>query len=121
VPDLCPQHDRGGPCFGLSYKRPSRLRCSPACMSGSLSWIRRWRLPRRSTTSFPGRFRRARKLTTEELAPYAGMREVGTFLVTEVAHGNNAAGVKTIATYDRATFFTLHTPATHGATAQRRV
>lgn len=41
-------------------------------------------------------------LTTGELAPYAGMREVGTFLVTEVAHGNNAAGVETIATYDRA-------------------
>jgi acyl-CoA oxidase len=61
-------------------------------------------------------------LTTEELAPYAGMREVGTFLVTEVAHGNDAAGVETIANYDRATdSFTLHTPATHGATAQRRV
>jgi hypothetical protein len=38
-------------------------------------------------------------LTTEELAPYAGMREVGTFLVTEVEHGNDAAGVETIATY----------------------
>lgn len=46
-----------------------------------------------------------------ELAPYTQMRQVGTYLVTEVAHGNDAAAMETTATYDRATdTFVLHTP-----------
>ncbi|WP_394814685.1 acyl-CoA dehydrogenase family protein [Streptomyces millisiae] len=47
----------------------------------------------------------------EELAPFAAMRQVGTFLVTEVAHGNDVAAVETTATYDRVSdSFLLHTP-----------
>lgn len=49
--------------------------------------------------------------TPEELEPYLTLREVGTFLMTEVAHGNDAAAVETTADYDPGTGgFTLHTP-----------
>ncbi|MGW7188209.1 acyl-CoA dehydrogenase family protein, partial [Streptomyces sp. NPDC054838] len=46
-----------------------------------------------------------------DLAPYTSMRRLGTFLLTEVAHGNDAAALETTAVYDRTTdTFTLHTP-----------
>ncbi|WP_408645817.1 acyl-CoA dehydrogenase [Streptomyces odonnellii] len=46
-----------------------------------------------------------------ELADFLGLRRVGTFLCTEVAHGNDAAALETTATYDRARDgFVLHTP-----------
>ncbi|WP_158698020.1 acyl-CoA dehydrogenase family protein [Streptomyces prunicolor] len=47
----------------------------------------------------------------EELAPYLEMGQVGTFLMTEVGHGNDASAVETLAVYDReADGFTVHTP-----------
>ncbi|MFE7749686.1 acyl-CoA dehydrogenase [Streptomyces sp. NPDC057428] len=46
-----------------------------------------------------------------DLSDYLSMRHIGTFLCTEVAHGNNAAAMETTATYDRARDgFVLHTP-----------
>ncbi|MEV7729177.1 acyl-CoA dehydrogenase [Streptomyces sp. NPDC087917] len=48
---------------------------------------------------------------TRDLTPYTSMRQLGTFLLTEVAHGNDAAAVETTAVYDRTTdTFTLDTP-----------
>ncbi len=46
-----------------------------------------------------------------DLSDFLAMRRIGTFLCTEVAHGNDAAAVETTATYDRARDgFVLHTP-----------
>lgn len=46
-----------------------------------------------------------------DLSDYLSMRRVGTFLCTEVAHGNDAASMETTATYDRARDgFVLRTP-----------
>ncbi|WNI26417.1 acyl-CoA dehydrogenase [Streptomyces sp. ITFR-16] len=46
-----------------------------------------------------------------DLSDFLQLRRVGTFLCTEVAHGNDAAAVETTATYDRARDgFVLHTP-----------
>ncbi|WP_018351550.1 acyl-CoA dehydrogenase [Longispora albida] len=46
-----------------------------------------------------------------DLAEYTGLRETGTFLCTEVAHGNDAARLETTATRDPGTGdFVLHTP-----------
>ncbi|MFJ8884732.1 acyl-CoA dehydrogenase [Streptomyces sp. NPDC102402] len=46
-----------------------------------------------------------------DLSDYLAMRRIGTFLCTEVAHGNNAAAMETTATYDRERDgFVLHTP-----------
>ncbi|MFJ6850624.1 acyl-CoA dehydrogenase [Streptomyces sp. NPDC091271] len=46
-----------------------------------------------------------------DLSDYLSMRRIGTFLCTEVAHGNNAAAMETTATYDRERDgFVLHTP-----------
>ncbi|PCG87492.1 acyl-CoA oxidase [Streptomyces sp. WZ.A104] len=49
--------------------------------------------------------------TLRDLSDYLELRRVGTFLCTEVAHGNDAAAVETTATYDRERDgFVLHTP-----------
>lgn len=49
--------------------------------------------------------------TDRDLSDYLGMRRIGTFLCTEVAHGNDAASLETTATYDRERDgFVLHTP-----------
>ncbi|MFE5242476.1 MULTISPECIES: acyl-CoA dehydrogenase family protein [unclassified Streptomyces] len=46
-----------------------------------------------------------------DLSDYLSLRRIGTFLCTEVAHGNNAAAMETTATYDRERDgFVLHTP-----------
>ncbi|MFJ1748751.1 acyl-CoA dehydrogenase [Streptomyces sp. NPDC088116] len=46
-----------------------------------------------------------------DLSDFLTLRRVGTFLCTEVAHGNDAVGVETTATYDRdRDGFVLHTP-----------
>ncbi|WP_432102574.1 acyl-CoA dehydrogenase [Streptomyces sp. bgisy091] len=46
-----------------------------------------------------------------DLSDYLSMRRIGTFLCTEVAHGNNAAAMETTATHDRERDgFVLHTP-----------
>ncbi|MFK0045967.1 acyl-CoA dehydrogenase [Streptomyces sp. NPDC090741] len=46
-----------------------------------------------------------------DLRPYIDMQQLGTFLLTEVAHGHDAAALETTAVYDRATdSFTLNTP-----------
>ncbi|MEU0134656.1 acyl-CoA dehydrogenase [Streptomyces sp. NPDC006296] len=46
-----------------------------------------------------------------DLSDHLAMRSIGTFLCTEVAHGNNAAAMETTATYDRERDgFVLHTP-----------
>ncbi|MFD6279092.1 acyl-CoA dehydrogenase [Streptomyces sp. NPDC060209] len=46
-----------------------------------------------------------------DLSDYLTMRRIGTFLCTEVAHGNNAAAMETTATYDRERDgFVLDTP-----------
>ncbi|MFJ6711253.1 acyl-CoA dehydrogenase [Streptomyces sp. NPDC091265] len=46
-----------------------------------------------------------------DLSDFLRLRRTGTFLCTEVAHGNDAAAVETTATYDRARDgFVLHTP-----------
>lgn len=46
-----------------------------------------------------------------DLSDHLSMRRIGTFLCTEVAHGNNASAMETTATYDRARDgFVLHTP-----------
>lgn len=48
---------------------------------------------------------------SRDLSDFLAMRRIGTFLCTEVAHGNDAAAVETTATYDRARDgFVLHTP-----------
>ncbi|WP_405808659.1 acyl-CoA dehydrogenase [Streptomyces sp. NBC_01520] len=48
---------------------------------------------------------------SRDLSDHLTMRRVGTFLCTEVAHGNDAAAMETTATYDRARDgFVLHTP-----------
>ncbi|WP_329566108.1 acyl-CoA dehydrogenase family protein [Kitasatospora sp. NBC_01266] len=45
------------------------------------------------------------------LEGFAAMERVGTFLCTELAHGNDATALETTAVYDRADrTFTLHTP-----------
>ncbi|MFF5721531.1 acyl-CoA dehydrogenase [Streptomyces buecherae] len=45
------------------------------------------------------------------LDDFLHMRRIGTFLCTELAHGNDAAALETVATYDPAQrTFTLHTP-----------
>ncbi|MDX2729791.1 acyl-CoA dehydrogenase [Streptomyces sp. PA03-2a] len=49
--------------------------------------------------------------TRRDLSDFLRLRRIGTFLCTEVAHGNDAVAVETIATYDRARDgFVLHTP-----------
>ncbi|GGT32626.1 acyl-CoA dehydrogenase family protein [Streptomyces atratus] len=46
-----------------------------------------------------------------DLSDFLRLRSIGTFLCTEVAHGNDAAAVETTAAYDRARDgFVLHTP-----------
>ncbi|MEV6810378.1 acyl-CoA dehydrogenase [Streptomyces sp. NPDC051132] len=46
-----------------------------------------------------------------DLTEFTSMRRVGTFLCTEVAHGNDAAALETTATFDRSTGgFILNTP-----------
>ncbi|GHB21732.1 MULTISPECIES: acyl-CoA dehydrogenase family protein [Streptomyces] len=46
-----------------------------------------------------------------DLSDHLAMRRIGTYLCTEVAHGNDAASMETTATYDRARDgFVLHTP-----------
>jgi acyl-CoA oxidase len=46
-----------------------------------------------------------------DLSDFLALRRVGTFLCTEVEHGNDAAAVETTATYDRERDgFVLHTP-----------
>lgn len=46
-----------------------------------------------------------------DLTEFTGLRRTGTFLCTELAHGNNAARLETTATHDPATGgFVLHTP-----------
>ncbi|MDQ0792153.1 acyl-CoA dehydrogenase [Streptomyces sp. B1I3] len=46
-----------------------------------------------------------------DLSDYLAMRRIGTFLCTEVAHGNDAAAMETTATYHPARDgFVLHTP-----------
>ncbi|WP_440574204.1 acyl-CoA dehydrogenase family protein [Streptomyces sp. AC154] len=48
---------------------------------------------------------------SRDLSDFLAMRRIGTFLCTEVAHGNDAAAVETTATYDHARDgFLLHTP-----------
>ncbi|UFQ99771.1 acyl-CoA oxidase [Streptomyces sp. Go40/10] len=44
-----------------------------------------------------------------DLSPYARMERIGTFLCTELDHGNDAAAIETTATWD-AGGFTLNTP-----------
>ncbi|MCQ8772788.1 acyl-CoA dehydrogenase family protein [Streptomyces telluris] len=47
-----------------------------------------------------------------DTADFTALRRIGTFLCTELEHGNDAAALRTTATYDRATGgFVLHTPA----------
>ncbi|MGW2257120.1 acyl-CoA dehydrogenase family protein [Streptomyces sp. NPDC004749] len=47
-----------------------------------------------------------------DLSDYASMRRTGTFLCTELDHGNDAAALRTTAEFDRETGgFVLHTPA----------
>lgn len=49
--------------------------------------------------------------SSRDLSDFLHLRRVGTFLCTEVAHGNDAAAVETTAVYDRARDgFVLHTP-----------
>lgn len=49
--------------------------------------------------------------TLRDLSDFLALRRVGTFLCTEVAHGNDAAAVETTATYDPGRDgFVLHTP-----------
>jgi acyl-CoA oxidase len=49
--------------------------------------------------------------TLRDVSDFLALRRVGTFLCTEVAHGNDAAAVETTATYDRERDgFVLHTP-----------
>nr|WP_254813122.1 acyl-CoA dehydrogenase family protein [Streptomyces cavourensis] len=49
--------------------------------------------------------------TLRDLSDFLELRNIGTFLCTEVAHGNDAAAVETTATYDRdRDGFVLHTP-----------
>lgn len=49
--------------------------------------------------------------TRRDLSDFLRLRRIGTFLCTEVAHGNDAVAVETTATYDRARDgFVLHTP-----------
>ncbi|MET8330982.1 acyl-CoA dehydrogenase [Streptomyces sp. NPDC005181] len=49
--------------------------------------------------------------TRRDLSDFLQLRRIGTFLCTEVAHGNDAVAVETTATYDRARDgFVLHTP-----------
>ncbi|GAB1340810.1 acyl-CoA dehydrogenase [Streptomyces sp. E-15] len=46
-----------------------------------------------------------------DLTEFTSMRRIGTFLCTEVAHGNDAASLETTATFDRSTGgFVLNTP-----------
>ncbi|MEV6162675.1 acyl-CoA dehydrogenase [Streptomyces sp. NPDC052052] len=46
-----------------------------------------------------------------DLSDFLRLRSIGTFLCTEVAHGNDAAAVETTASYDRERDgFVLHTP-----------
>lgn len=50
-----------------------------------------------------------------DLSPYTELHRTGTFLCTELEHGNDAAALQTTATYERETGgFVLHTP-TRGA------
>ncbi|MFF3511265.1 hypothetical protein [Streptomyces sp. NPDC002573] len=50
-------------------------------------------------------------LDKRPLAEYAAMGRIGTFLCTELGHGNDAAALRTTATYDPDDrTFTLHTP-----------
>ncbi len=49
--------------------------------------------------------------TPRDLSDFLALRRVGTFLCTEVAHGNDALAIETTATYDRERDgFVLHTP-----------
>ncbi|MFF5976416.1 acyl-CoA dehydrogenase [Streptomyces sp. NPDC012769] len=46
-----------------------------------------------------------------DLSPYTAMERTGTFLCTELAHGNDVTSLETVAVLDRATGgFVLHTP-----------
>ncbi|GAA3394628.1 acyl-CoA dehydrogenase [Streptomyces roseoviridis] len=46
-----------------------------------------------------------------DLSPYTAMERTGTFLCTELAHGNDVTSLETVAVFDRATGgFVLHTP-----------
>ncbi|MFB7866390.1 acyl-CoA dehydrogenase [Streptomyces sp. NPDC056069] len=46
-----------------------------------------------------------------DLSPYTAMERVGTFLCTELAHGNDVTSLETVARHDRDTGgFVLHTP-----------
>lgn len=48
---------------------------------------------------------------SRDLSDFLAMRRIGTFLCTEVAHGNDALAVETTATYDHARGgFVVHTP-----------
>nr|WSW70930.1 acyl-CoA oxidase [Streptomyces sp. NBC_00995] len=48
---------------------------------------------------------------SRDLSDFLGLRRIGTFLCTEVAHGNDAAALETTATYDpERDGFVLHTP-----------
>ncbi|MFE7355233.1 acyl-CoA dehydrogenase [Streptomyces sp. NPDC057543] len=49
--------------------------------------------------------------TRRDLSDFLRLRSIGTFLCTEVAHGNDVAAIETVAAYDRARDgFVLHTP-----------
>ncbi|WP_406491926.1 acyl-CoA dehydrogenase [Streptomyces sp. NBC_00846] len=49
--------------------------------------------------------------TRRDLSDFLRLRSIGTFLCTEVAHGNDVAAVETVAAYDRARDgFVLRTP-----------
>jgi acyl-CoA oxidase len=49
--------------------------------------------------------------TSRDLSPYTAMRRVGTFLCTELEHGNDVAAMETVAVLDREhDCFVLHTP-----------
>jgi acyl-CoA oxidase len=53
------------------------------------------------------------RATERDLSEFASMRRTGTFLCTELAHGNDAAALRTTAELDRASGgFVLHTPST---------
>nr|WP_039832012.1 acyl-CoA dehydrogenase [Streptomyces viridosporus] len=50
-------------------------------------------------------------VTSRDLADFTSLRRTGTFLCTELEHGNDAASLQTTATFDRAAdCFILHTP-----------
>ncbi|MDQ0812874.1 acyl-CoA oxidase [Streptomyces sp. B3I7] len=53
----------------------------------------------------------AGKAGTRDLSPFTAMRRIGTFLCTELEHGNDVAAMETVAVLDREHgCFDLHTP-----------